>query len=1334
MKHRNRFLVFALAAVMAVGSVWFCGCAEPVRAAKYTAESDGVKAVLTTDKDSYTAEENIRFELNISSQSTVKLRTDVSAGGYAVNFDKNPGKIVANGQPAAETASGYLSPALPDEPGSAEAGGQGEDLPPAAKPYRVIIQILLAAFLIGAIIFIIRRAIRGKKNTVNMLLIGLLLAGLASSGLQVRADNLKEPNSPAAIAAAEETVMKTLELSVTVKVDGQDLQVRAAVQYGFAYTRAELEEQLMSVAWAYHHKFGQMQYDSQSMNTELSKYNEGIWRLTEDVSPEYGSSDTTIYSVCTDYPWKSFLEAFDYRLLNGESSLDFISGNVWMASDLYAPETVLARTATDITGGESLFEDPFNPVKRTTDPSGYGFTSADLISLTELREKYIGENGELLRPGDVLIYGHCMMYVGNGLILHCWGSKYNTDSGIEAFEPGGSILCENVNEYWLTEGETYGLFDSNKDKKYCILVRPMNALLELDDGDDDLANDLTLGNFKPKAATLSRLEYPAMSIDRTLSCGSFGSAEAGGELTVNVRIHNHSNEGYYAQEYPDRAADYVALPVTEQLPEGTELVPGSITCGGTQDGRTISWKLDLKAGEEAVLSYTVKVNKARGEKITSEGGFVADIPSNSITVSLSGKHLSEASAEKLLAFAAVDPDSWRETFNISRLSTDTDYMERIYQAVLGLDVQLPKVNEVLCEFFSFVNESRPSRTQFRFMNSNTGNVLELKDRSTVKAEYLELYDMMVPGFFGGTLFFVPDVIQGAGYNVNEFHFSYFQPGDIMLMIDLKKGLPELDSYEMCMYAGNDTVIVFNSALENTVYSGTDAKLLLWSALSHNLCCMLRPSLVSDDINLQLYDKAKEPVYTEPEPKTDMEVNGYGQYPLSEENKQKFMDLIGIDWAAVKKAGFITNIKGKQIPFGPEWRNTDFTEKIYELVGLECDDVFAGASAMSRLKTMVTTAQEEAPGEYYFDLITRKPKSGDAQILFALLKSYCGGVKLNSGVEDWPDGLSISGLEIGDVISLTFYNGLGNTRHYWTCIYLGKGILLTSVYKIAPEGNSCSWMELDFSDDTDGSRFRELLTYVPDTDVLWEYVEAYRPSLGYYDINRPTWNPALGEPGPGPSVKEGTKELPAAAKAALLQLTADGWKKGNIDFPAEVYEKIGLNISDFTSSASLVTMLKAPDTNGNSRSDAGPFRTVSVDNGKTAFYGINGGEVVYDPILAKMIVPGFCGGPKFMDYYTDYETYSLSDLKPGDILFFMVRSTDAVYHTGVYLGTIDGEAKILISKAATNVTTEYEMLSFADDDDFHEYLKVCPLSVKTGNTNVEWELFFVLRPGQYYDFR
>ena len=78
-------------------------------------------------------------------------------------------------------------------------------------------------------------------------------------------------------------------------------------------TRADIEDALVATAWAYFVKGTNMQYDSAYLSAIGGHYG-GTSRHTNEVAPEYGTSDTTIFSVCTGFTHKVYLQTINRAL------------------------------------------------------------------------------------------------------------------------------------------------------------------------------------------------------------------------------------------------------------------------------------------------------------------------------------------------------------------------------------------------------------------------------------------------------------------------------------------------------------------------------------------------------------------------------------------------------------------------------------------------------------------------------------------------------------------------------------------------------------------------------------------------------------------------------------------------------------------------------------------------------------------------------------------------------------------------------------------------------------------------------------------------------------
>ncbi|MBQ7565986.1 MAG: S-layer homology domain-containing protein, partial [Oscillospiraceae bacterium] len=399
-----------------------------------------------------------------------------------------------------------------------------------------------------------------------------------------------------------------------------------------APTREDLEKAVVASAWAHFAKVGKLQYCSEVI-TELSKFYGGQYRLSEGAVPEDGTSDTTIYSVCSDFCCKTFTDGIGIRVFDSPDYLDAITAMFWSLSDSYG--TTLIRYAND-------------SYEISGEAQARGMTR-DSFSTADETKAFISNWKENLRPGDVMVWfvpggGHALLYVGDGYLIDCRGSKYNMTSGAEAPEPQGAVYLLYKIEDVLVNGTdpNWSSYTIDKLDRFTA-VRPINQLLQ-DDGDGNPANDkLKNGFWTIPAKTFTREQYPLLDIDRTVNITPFGTAYTGEELTYSVKLKNYSDCDVYktvCERSGDSPKDYTGLRVTERVPAGTELVPGSITNGGTAENGVITWNVNVPKGQTAEVSYKVKVTAFQGEMIVSNGGFVGDIPSNTIKTYVGGAKLS----------------------------------------------------------------------------------------------------------------------------------------------------------------------------------------------------------------------------------------------------------------------------------------------------------------------------------------------------------------------------------------------------------------------------------------------------------------------------------------------------------------------------------------------------------------------------------------------------------------------------------------------------------------------------------------------------------------------
>ena len=465
-----------------------------------------------------------------------------------------------------------------------------------------------------------------------------------------------------------------------------------------------------------------------------------------------------------------------------------------------------------------------------------------------LVRNYITENDYAnLRPGDIVITAtHTLMYIGNGYVLDCSGNKYSTVDGEDQVEKNGAVYNRMKTLTNILAGTTV-LF---------AIIRPLDYYAY--DMDGVLGNDIMLLDgdvLSVKESTKSRIEYPAMDIDRTVDITPYGSAAKGETLTYSIKITNNTKEknwvewrhelGYSGEAYED-------LAVSETVPAGTVFLSASE--GYVLDGDKISWCIGIPAGESVTLSYTVRVTAEIGEVITSDGGFVASIPSNSISNRVGGAKLTGEQIDALKAIAARGADS------LSDYGRDLEFAEAIF-AEIGISLELTSVSELVANLFSAEYFDGLTVLSEFYYDRITPIMMYTPDKD-VADEYKTIAAMLVDGYIGGRRMFTMDTellreigLDGFDYSslndtIIDFSLDFLEAGDILVYATARDRETanlsnEMSAVSVMVYAGDGVLIEMNSDGTANVYNGANATARLVSAYknTNDIFFLLRPTQV-----------------------------------------------------------------------------------------------------------------------------------------------------------------------------------------------------------------------------------------------------------------------------------------------------------------------------------------------------------------------------------------------------------------------------------------------------------------------------------------------------------
>ena len=551
-----------------------------------------------------------------------------------------------------------------------------------------------------------------------------------------------------------------------------------------ATTLKEKQDAIVQTAFAYYDKGAPVQYDSIELSV-VSKGKGGARRITMECPPEFATKDSTWFSVCSDYPYQCYYNVFGYKLCGNPVS--------------------------NWTGRLSKFE----PGKDAICVYKYDSTK-DKTPLKEALAKYCAQ----LQPGDIIngvstegSGGHVMFFIGDvdgdgiGDLIHCSGYKYNTRTGEDRPETTTGAIpviegkinpcygaTRNYSGISLHPCEEYlnqryaGRGGENGGSVCMSIIRPLNVITDEEYPMSDSAK--------------TRLQFPRLVYNRTANKSRYTDIEEGGTLTLTVELKNLSKQAY-------------TVPLKEVVPDNVTFVKASD--GAKVDGKNISWDVRLNAGETKTVSYDCTVNAKRLETVVFTGGSAGKIPSNTVTVTVGGKHLTDAENAIL---ADIPKGTYKPVYKGIQKA---DFATTIYQKVLKLNVKLPSMQDIvknMCKKIEFGGK----------------NVYVVRD--DLQGEWKTYQDMMVPEFAGGFYYGMMDTT----HRVLDLKCEFLQPGDVVYEIS---STAKPSKGEVMVYLGNEQFL-------RQVRTDGGAAVLDWFELqkahTYNLFFALRPTLAYDDVH------------------------------------------------------------------------------------------------------------------------------------------------------------------------------------------------------------------------------------------------------------------------------------------------------------------------------------------------------------------------------------------------------------------------------------------------------------------------------------------------------
>ena len=241
-----------------------------------------------------------------------------------------------------------------------------------------------------------------------------------------------------------------------------------------------------------------------------------------------------------------------------------------------------------------------------------------------------------------------------------------------------------------------------------------------------------------------------------------------------------------------------------------------------------------------------------GEIITSDGGFVASIPSNSISNRVGGAKLTGEQLAILKEIAEGGAEA------LTSYGTDLQFATDIF-AELGITLDLPTVSELVENLFSKEYFERLEALSCFYSDKTSPIVMYTPDKE-VSEEYKTVASMLVDGYYGGRRIYAFDekLIDEVGLTgldfskmnntIIEFKLDYLEVGDILVYATAQDREATNLSYEMAaasvmIYAGDGMLLEMNLDGTAKVYSGNEtvARLVYAYKNTNDIFFLLRPT-------------------------------------------------------------------------------------------------------------------------------------------------------------------------------------------------------------------------------------------------------------------------------------------------------------------------------------------------------------------------------------------------------------------------------------------------------------------------------------------------------------
>ena len=559
----------------------------------------------------------------------------------------------------------------------------------------------------------------------------------------------------------------------------------------------QMQKAVVELAAAYYRRAADTRYDYTIM-TPVPRL-AGVERISTHDPVGSIAPDNIYYSNCAQFVYAVYYEIFGRGPLGESGRRGVVS--TYNRDGLEGPEVVL-----ELASGASTAE----------------------------REEFVRQAKELLQPGDTINStnvkqekGHSMLYVGDYLGD---GGHWTIHSNTNKL-PDGNMGADGVKTIQRSDWNVFlgtGIYGAMTDTVKISILRPTNVM------DYDML--LPAGH--------SRLKFPGLDLIRQGSVWQYMDVQTSQEIEITQIVKNSSQEAWKG------------LTIMDPLPEGAEIVSGTISHGGSIRGGNVFWNLSLKPGQEVKLTYTVKVTAEKGGVVRLAAGMAdSAIPTRELVWYVGGEPVS---AEPFKAL--------QNNPTVEGLTTDTQLMELdfanvVYKSVLGIDLNLPKsFGEVMEGMFETIKATNAKEVA-------GGKMLRPYAYEDMTPEAKMVFDMTLPDHLGGYAVEVgtDPLTMRPPHRVKTYHPEAYRPGDIFVMLKGAYAVKVRGSQnvKVGIYLGDGKVLM--ATVDGTgveVCSFEDV--VAYKAIENNVMLTLRPSCTFPDTLTYDLHPAEEPTPEAPQ--------------------------------------------------------------------------------------------------------------------------------------------------------------------------------------------------------------------------------------------------------------------------------------------------------------------------------------------------------------------------------------------------------------------------------------------------------------------------------------